>query len=137
MPDHDNSKILIDLVTPEVMGVFWITKSPLRRSLAGFDQLNYLFDGLISQFVASEEVSEKRANIFFTENFNQTIFLAHLNISGISHSEIAGEIDEQIALIQANAKGRKRLLVIQDSDSDWDQQLNKRYPQFNFQKILL
>lgn len=126
---------IIDHVTPDIIGIFWITTSALDRKLAGFDQFNYLFDGLLSQFIYGENVSEKRANLFFTKNFGQSLFLAHLKTEGASKSELAGEIDEQIALIQSGANSRKRILVLHDSSSDWFAELQKRYGQFSFSKV--
>ncbi len=132
-----DASLLIDQVTPEIIGIFWLTTQPLDRSLQGFDQLNYLFDGLLSQFLFGENVVEKRANIFFTDNFSKTLFLAHLKIEGASKSEISGDIDEQIALIQANMQGRTKILVIQDTKVDWMSDLTKRYDQFNFVDLKL
>lgn len=126
---------IIDHVTPDIIGIFWITNSALDRKLAGFDQFNYLFDGLLSQFIYGENVSEKRANLFFTKNFDQSLFLAHLKTEGASKSELAGEIDEQIALIQSGANGRTKILVLQDTTNDWFAELHKRYGHFTFSKI--
>lgn len=129
---NETSKTLTDLVTPEIVGIFWITTKPLDRSLRGFDQLNYLFDGLLSQFLYGEEKADSRANLFFTDNFNKSFFLAHIKTQGASPSEISGEIDEQVALIQSNALNRNKVLVIQDTDFNWLPDLNKRYSQFQF-----
>ena len=82
--------------------------------------------------IYGESNSKSRANIFFTDNFNQTLFLAHLNTEGSSKSEIAGEIDEQVALIQSNANDRRKVLVISSSSADWTTELSKRYSQFEF-----
>ncbi len=138
MLNHETRpKNLADMVTPEIIGLFWITPAPLSRELASFDQLNYLFDGLLSQMIYGESSSRSRANIFFTDNFNQTLFLAHLNTEGSSKSEIAGEIDEQVALIQSNANDRRKVLVISSSHADWTAELSKRYSQFEFISVTL
>lgn len=137
MPNKIDPSILIDQVTPEIIGIFWLTSSSLDRSLTGFDQFNYLFDGLLSQFLYGENVAEKRANIFFTDNFSKTLFLAHLKTEGASQSEISGDIDEQIALIQSNVQGRSKILVLQDTTNDWAMELQKRYVQFTFIKVNL
>lgn len=132
MPNKEAAKTLRDLATPEIVGIFWITSHSLDRTLDGFDQLNYLFDGLLSQFLYGEEVTSRRANLFFTENFNKSLFLAHIKTEGASRSEISGEIDEQVALIQSNASERNKILVIQETDHDWLPDLTKRYSQFQF-----
>lgn len=138
MLNHETRpKNLADMVTPEIIGLFWITAAPLSRELSSFDQLNYLFDGLLSQMIYGESSSKSRANIFFTDNFNQTLFLAHLNTEGSSKSEISGEIDEQVALIQSNAVQRKKVLVLNSDKVDWVSELSKRYSQFEFISISL
>lgn len=133
--EHSPDINIIDHVTPDIIGIFWLTSEGLDRKLSGFDQFNYLFDGLLSQFIYGENVSEKRANLFFTKNFGHSLFLAHLKTEGASKSELAGEIDEQIALIQSGANSRTKILVLQDTTSDWFAELQKRYGQFSFSKI--
>jgi len=135
LKEQDPDTNIIDHVTPDIIGIFWITTNALDRTLVGFDQFNYLFDGLLSQFIYGENVSEKRANLFFTHNFGHSLFLAHLKTEGASKSELAGEIDEQIALIQSGANGRTKILVMQDTSNDWLAELQKRYGHFSFSKI--
>ncbi len=137
MSNKIDPNILLDHVTPEVIGIFWLTSKPLDRALLGFDQLNYLFDGLLSQFIYGENITDKRSNIFFTDNYSKTLFLAHIKTEGASPSELSGDIDEQIALVQSNIQGRFNILVVQDTTNDWLKELQKRYDQFTFIKINL
>lgn len=127
---------ILDQFTPEVLGIFWITRDDLNRELLGFDDFNYLFDGLISQYLYGQEISsDKRAHIFFTENFKNKIFLGHLKTNGFSKSQIAGDIDEQIALLQTSAPTRKIILIFDETDDGWSSELKKRYPQFEFREL--
>lgn len=126
-----NLKTVIDQFAPDILGVFWITNEELSRDLLGFDEFNYLFDGLISQYLYGqvEEKHLERSNVFFTNNFNQKLFLAHLKM----HSEIAGVIDDQIGLIQETKNGeRKKILIFNQTQKNWGSDLQKRYPQFEF-----
>ncbi|MBC7537879.1 MAG: hypothetical protein H7281_03605 [Bacteriovorax sp.] len=129
-----NLKTVIDQFTPDILGVFWITNAELSRNLLGFDEFNYLFDGLISQYLYGQtkensEIHPDRSNVFFTLNFNQKLFLAHLKM----HSEIAGVLDDQIALLQENKNGdRKKILLFNQTQKNWGSDLQKRYPQFEF-----
>jgi hypothetical protein len=139
MPSKIDShlKKVIDQFTPDILGVFWITNEELSRDLLGFDEFNYLFDGLISQYLYGQtktatETHLERSNVFFTMNFNQKLFLAHLKM----HSEIAGVLDDQIALIQENKNNeRKRILIFNQTQKNWALDLQKRYPQFEFQSL--
>lgn len=134
-----NLKTVIDMFTPDILGVIWITNEELSGELSGFDQFNYLFDGLLSQYLHNqmENVPEKnpdRSNVFFTKNFNQKLFLAHLKM----HGEIAGVLDDQIALIQENKNDeRKKILLLNLTEKNWSSELQKRYPQFEFSNLEL
>lgn len=124
----------MDQFTPEVLGAFWITDKELSRELAGFDEFNYLFDGLISQYLFDKSraiESLPRANIFFTKNFNKKIFLSHIKNEG----DISGALDEQMAIIKSSEETRKKILVHNLSSKDWLNELKKRYSQFEFQKL--
>ncbi|MGZ3789579.1 MAG: hypothetical protein ACXVLQ_13710 [Bacteriovorax sp.] len=127
-----NLKTVIDLFTPEILGAFWITNEGLSRDLVGFDEFNYLFDGLISQYLYGQRVEgendHKRSNIFFTDNFGQKIFLAHVR----DDNETASVLDEQISLVQENQGERKKILVLNRASRNWTQDLKKRYPKFEF-----
>ena len=132
---ESNLKIVIDQFTPDILGVFWITNNKLSRELLGFDEFNYIFDGLISQYLygQSEDSSEKkldtRSNVFFTKNFNQNIFLVHLQMT----NETMNILDDQITLIEGNKKDeRNKIVLFNQTQKSWGSDLEKRYPQFEF-----
>lgn len=133
-----NNTAILDQFTPEVLGLFWLTKEDLNRDLPGFEQFNYLFDGLISQYLygSLEIQSDKHAHIFFTENFHNRIFLAHLKSKDLTKSQLASDIDEQIALVPKSAD-RKIILVLDKTDHGWLVELKKRYSQFDFKELTL
>lgn len=137
MPTSTRVKLsILDQFTPDVLGIFWITREDLNRDQQGFEDFNYLFDGLISQYLYGQENnSEKHAHIFFTENYNERIFLAHLCTQNLTKSQISGDIDEQIALIQAAKSENKVILVFDKTEDQWHSELKKRYPQFEFRVL--
>lgn len=127
---------ILDQFTPDVMGLFWITRDHLDRELIGFDDFNYLFDGLISQYLYGQEnTNEKHAHIFFTDNFKEKIFLAHLRTKEFTKSQVAGDIDEQLALVQAGETKKRTILVFDKTEHGWLVELKKRYPQFEFKAL--
>lgn len=135
---------ILDQFTPNVLGFFWITPSVLDRDLKGFNDFNYLFDGLLSQYIyrkekefESKETSpaNKYAHIFFTQNFDEKLFLAHLACQGLSKTQIAGDIDEQISLINNSSDRKKTILVLDQTDQNWTVDLTKRYPQYEFKNL--
>lgn len=131
MPNSADLKVFLDQFTPDILGAFWITDVPLSRSLEGFDHFNYLFDGLLSQYLHGVERELPKANIFFTQNFAQKIFLSHIHNSG----DISGHLDEQMAIVKNHGETRAQILVLNQSGKDWLSELKKRYPQFDFQSL--
>lgn len=131
-----DERTILDQFTPEVLGIFWITRDELSRDLLGFDDFNYLFDGLISQYLYGQEKNdEKHAHIFFTQNFDHKLFLAHLKTKDFTKSQVAGDIDEQIALLQSSANTRKTILIFNKTEHEWLPELKKRYAQFEFREL--
>jgi hypothetical protein len=132
-----NLKTVIDQFTPDILGVFWITNAELSRDLLGFDEFNYLFDGLISQYLYGQiekagVTNLHTSNVFFTKNFSRNLFLVHLEMQ----KEIVKVFNEQMTLILENKSSERKKILIFDqtnrvsniSGSD----LQKRYPQFQF-----
>ena len=130
------SLTILDQFTPEVLGMFWFTGEELDRELLGFDDFNYLFDGLISQYLYRKETqNNKRSHIFFTDNFQSRIFLAHLRTKDHTKSELLSDISEQIALVSALKKSKKKILVFNKSEYNWTSELQKSYPEFQFKEL--
>jgi hypothetical protein len=134
----DKLRIIIDQFVPDILGIFWITDKELSRDLTGFDEFNYLFDGLISQSLYGQEgntsaVNLEKPNFFFNYNFNQKIFLAHIKMN----NEIYGILDEHIAIVQENKRtDSKKILLYNITPKDVSGHLLKRYPQFEFKKLI-
>ncbi len=128
-------KNVIDQFTPDVRGVLWITQEELSQTLLGFDELNYLFDGLLSQFIYGQVVNQVllNANIFFTQNFNQTLFLAHIKVN----INIKSNIDEQLALLAESSNKNNKIIVYDTTDKIRIAELTERYPRFDFISLSL
>lgn len=127
---------ILDQFTPDVLGIFWFTRDDLSRELLGFDDFNYLFDGLISQYLYGQEgQSNQHAHIFFTQNYSEKVFLAHIRSRDLTKSQVAGDIDEQISLISASASQKKTILIFDKTEHLWFPELKKRYPQFEFKEL--
>jgi hypothetical protein len=124
--------LILDQFTPDILGAFWITDGELSRELPCFAEFNYLFDGLVSQYLFGNEKSVlPRANIFFTQNFAQKIFLSHIKNEG----DLSSHLDEQISIVKSTNDERNKILVLNQASRDWSLELQKRYPQFEFTKL--
>lgn len=134
-----NLSSIVDQFTPDILGVFWISNEELSLDLLGFDEFNYLFDGLLSQYLYGQKDNEinpdlNKANVFFTHNFNQKLFLAHIKMN----AEIDSIMDKHLALIPENEKTeRKKILIFNKSSKPVGSNLEKRYPQFEFKSLRL
>lgn len=131
---------ILDQFTPKVLGVLWFTNEELSSGLLGFDDLNYLFDGLISQYIYSQDKGDVRpAHIFFTKNFNEKIFLTHLKTLNLNKDKIVENIHENMVLIEGNHKetnqDRKQILVFDKTNYHLTEELKRSYPHFEFQSL--
>lgn len=135
----DNLRIIIDQFVPDILGIFWITEEELSRDLVGFDEFNYLFDGLISQYLYGQaennsSINLEKPNFFFNYNYNQKIFLAHIKMN----NEIYGILDEHIAIVQENKRtDSKKILLYNTTSKDVSGHLLKRYSQFEFKQLII
>ena len=132
---------ILDQFTPHILGVFWFTNEDLGRELSGFDDLNYLFDGLISQYIYGKEKAIRHAHIFFTKNFNEKIFLTHLKTQELNKAQVMANIHDHIILIEGSKKDleekRKTILVLDKTHHEFILELKKNYPHFEFQALSL
>lgn len=134
-----NLSSIVDQFTPDILGVFWISNEELSLDLLGFDEFNYLFDGLLSQYLYGQKDNENnpdlnQGNVFFTHNFNQKLFLAHIKMN----ADIDSIMDKYLALIPENEKPeRKKILIFNKSSKPVGSNLEKRYPQFEFKSLEL
>ena len=110
------------------------TKQELNRDLPAFFEFNYLFDGLISQYLYGqiEDKHLERKNTFFTKNFDKLFFLVHTMLTENSKKELSEHID---ILHYNQTEERRKILVLDTADSGLIKQLKDKYPQFLFQEI--
>lgn len=127
-------KVVLDLFTPDVLGVLWITNEELNRDLPAFSEFNYLFDGLISQYLYGqvEDKHLERKNTFFTKNFNKLVFLVHSKFGSNTINELFGHMD---ILHYNQTEERRKVLILDTANSGLIQNLKEKFPQFLFQEI--
>jgi hypothetical protein len=136
MPSNLEKKLknVLDQFAPDILGAVWISNEELSMDLLGFDEFNYLFDGLISQYLYGQEQASvdkhlERSSVFYTKNFDQNIFLIHLQMRNDSSSLMA----DQNNLIQKNKLDeRKKILLFNQTKKYWGRDLQIRYPDYDF-----
>ena len=136
MPSNLEKKLknVLDQFAPDILGAVWISNEELSMDLLGFDEFNYLFDGLISQYLYGQEQASvdkhlERSSVFYTKNFDQNIFLIHLQMRNDSSSLMA----DQNNLIRKNKLDeRKKILLFNQTQKYWGRDLQIRYPDYDF-----
>jgi len=128
-------KNVIDQFTPNIRGILWITQEQLSQNLMGFNEFNYLFDGLLSQFIYGQIENQAllNTNIFFTQNFDKTLFLAHIEMN----IDIKNNVNQQLKLISESSDERKKIIIYDTTEKIKMLELAETYPQFEFTQLIL
>jgi hypothetical protein len=122
---------ILDLISPDVEAIFWMTEEKLNRELKYFDEINYLFDGLISETLFDEEKKVETNLIFFTKNFGHDLKLFHLHGKDIQ----SGTIDELLATVKKQENKKPTIVILNSTQKKWEDELPKRYHQFQFKSL--
>jgi hypothetical protein len=129
---HELSEIL-NLVDQNIRAILWLTEDALSNKTLGFNELNYLFDGLISDFLVAHPNKELNSiQSFFSKSFGNDICLVHISGNEIS----SGTIDEQIAFIKTHLNQSSDVVVLNFTNKDWESELKKRYSQLHFKFLI-
>jgi hypothetical protein len=101
-----NPSKLLDRLTPAFQGAIWIGCDELDNKIPGFLELNYIFDGLISQSIHKNTAEQMKLPLsFFTKSFGQHFFLYYFNqnvIFPIITPTVAEEGKNKILIINTN-----------------------------------
>lgn len=124
-----SSQSILDLVNNQTKTIFYFTDSSLTRNIPGFKDLNYIFDGLISQVISESTMDiNKHSQVFMTNSFNNQLCLIHFNAKSIQSSDL----DEQIAFLTSMRSQENEILVLDATKLNWCEKLSKRYTQYKF-----
>lgn len=126
---------ILDLVSPYVFGILWVTKSELKRELPAFNELNYLFDGLISQYLyGSDTHHPKKTHMFFTLNFAQKLCLVHIESQNMKNHELMLLLKEEIKIMTGGHElkaPKNELLLLNQTEHNLVAGLSEAFPQFS------
>lgn len=137
---------LLDAITPDVLGVFWLTSTELHTRPRPFDALNYVLNGLLSEYCHNKDIIEKDEktlnvnsdskykNFFSSNNYGAPFFVAHLkeNVSLVEQDFI-----NLMTLAQTLKKQNKTtILYIDLIPTNNLTILRKKYSNFNFVSLI-
>lgn len=104
-----NKYDLLDLVNHETLAIIWPCKNRDPKSYRFFDQLDYLFDGLLHHTGL-----ERNFSTFITTHFNQSFFLFYFKDDEKIH---AIELKNQIKRAYELAPAKKNIIIISQDSS--------------------
>jgi hypothetical protein len=125
---ENNYPQIIDRLTPDFQGAIWIGNSPLSENIPGFKELNYIFDGLISQAIHSYTKEQMNNPLsFFTKCFGEDFFLYYFinNFElPISLPKNRTENNNKVLIINATLEGKIQT-----------EKIEKSFPAFQFELL--
>ena len=90
--------MLLEKVTHEVRAILWISENPLSSDLKFFNELDYLFDGLLSHHLKLRtETTDYEKNIFSGRSFNRDLLL--IQLYGKDKQKLEKDLEQSLALI--------------------------------------
>ncbi len=131
------SNKILDQISSDAAGVIWISEGPIDLKVDFFDEFNYLFDGLLSQFLKNNDKHTDLAlNSFHTTNFGKSLFLVHINTLKLDKKKVSELLQEQVSLISAMKNENKLILTLNQSKEDWISDLKSHFQRFEFKNLL-
>lgn len=126
---------MLDAVDARVLGVFWITKEPLSPTLPLAKEVDYLSNSQLAQYyIRSHGVATmQQSNIFIQKSFGEDFFICHLH-QPINAEESA--VKQIKALIQGIKSQRKKMIVIDNTERNYQQLISKEFPELEVENYL-
>jgi hypothetical protein len=123
-----------DLVTPDIMGILWITPENLMEKPAPFNSFDYLLDGLLTGHYQRKKdapmVDEiDSMNFFVTRNFDRPFFIGHIYAM---LGNVQQKLDQLMTLASPLRKSRNKVLLINSTGEDHILYLQTHYTEFEF-----
>ncbi|RLA61898.1 MAG: hypothetical protein DRQ89_10380 [Epsilonproteobacteria bacterium] len=118
------NKSLTEAITPEYLGIIWVTKDQLLEKPEKFDQIDYLFNGLITKSMAQNSSGKK--GLFMGNSFGHPFFLAHFKEDAPNFEK---EMNEAMEMIYKLGLKSNKVLVISEKKFNF-----KKYKNFHLQE---
>lgn len=125
-----------DQIHSDALGVIWLTQGPLSMDQKAFYEFNYIFDGLLGEFLTNADKPTLGAlNSFYTESFGKTFFLIHINTETESKKKISDLLIDQVSLAGALKNSNKLILTLDETKASWIPELKATFQNFEFKAI--
>ena len=127
------------VITPHVMGLFWITEKKLIDRPRPFYALDYFFNGGLVNYYQHEgrpSTAAERQTFFISSSFGEPFFLGHLKASREGANVALENLMTLTKSLSFNNSG-KSILVLDSSHKKLYPYLVKKYGTFQFETLEL
>lgn len=101
------NKSLSEAITPEYLGIIWVTPNSLHENPENFEQIDYFFNGLITRSMAQNP--EDKKGLFMGNSYGHSFFLAHFNEN---NPNFENELDQTLNMMAKQDIKSNKVLVI-------------------------
>jgi translation initiation factor IF-1 len=121
---------ILNHLTPEILGVFWVTDEDLVKRPQNFETFDYLLDGLLTcyyQNYKDNEISDGK-NFFVTSSYNEQMFVGHLK----NGKTILSEIQDLMNVVKVLKSDKVKVLICNQTKDQIKKQVEKKYKNYEF-----
>ncbi|MBT3583716.1 MAG: hypothetical protein HN509_02315 [Halobacteriovoraceae bacterium] len=127
---------LQDLLTQEILGIFWVTKEQIKDFPRLYESMDYFMDGLLTKGSLVKEGDSSSSypdkTFLLSEHFGAPFFIGHIE-------ESVKKMDQHFAqfmdLVEGFKSDRKKILVIGQQGERLQSFLKKKYSKYTFQTV--
>ena len=130
---------LQEKLTPQVLGLLWITGQDIAAREAPFSDLNYFFDGILGRRIFSAEASladevdgamGEGVHLVASEHYQRPVYLGQVKWDD---PRLSAALNQFLRIMQGRANGRKKVLVALKQRSHFPPSVAKSNPSMEFE----
>ena len=115
------NRALTEVITPDYLGIIWVTKEKLNEKPKIYKEIDYLFDGLITRSLTKSSPTKK--SLYMGKSYGHPFFLAHFEEN---NSDFNKDMEETIKMVSKLKTNSKNILVISEQKFNF-----KRFQNFH------
>ena len=120
-------------LTPQTLGVLWLTNGQMAFENKPFVQLDYLFDGVLTKFLNDNEMANN-SSFFIGNQFGKPFFLGQ---SDYNDEKFESSLAGFLTLMKPKAEERQKILVINHEKSAFPVGILKKFSNFKFEHVTI